>query len=127
MGLSLIFAVTYVIVLTLTLPKTDLAHGQSPFQDPLVFPIMSLVVGVSGLIAWPLFAVLGRHAPPVSVAKIAGLTTFAFIVVVTPIQAIMGWAGSYVICLGALVYCSARYRSRGYDQSAGRNKTGTFS
>jgi hypothetical protein len=64
MGLSFAFAVTYVVVMTLTLPKADLAHGQTPFQDPLEFPIMSIVAGISGLVAW-------RHysLPSVGIAR----------------------------------------------------------
>jgi hypothetical protein len=118
MGLSFAFAVTYVIVMTLTLPKTDLAHGQTPFQDPLVFPIMSIVAGISGLVAWPLFAVLGRYSPPLTVATITGLTTLLFIVVATPIQSGIGLFGAYIVCLGGLIYCSMRHRRINGQQSA---------
>lgn len=111
MGLSFAFAVTFVVVMTLTLPKTDLAYGQTPFQDPLVLPIMSIVAGISGLVAWPLFAVLGRYSSPVTVAIITGLTTLLFIVVATPIQPRIGWFGAYIVCLGGLIYCSVRHRS----------------
>jgi hypothetical protein len=121
MGLSFAFAVTYVIVMTLTLPKTDLAHGQMPFSDSMVFPIMCFGAAISGLIGWPLFVVLGRHAPPMTVAKIAGLSTLVFIVVATPIQSSVGWFGSYIVCLTALFYCSVRYRNGNGQQSAGGN------
>jgi uncharacterized BrkB/YihY/UPF0761 family membrane protein len=121
MALSFVFAVTYVIVMTLTLPKSDLAHGQAPFADSLVFPIMSMIAGISGLVAWPLFAMLGRRAPPAAVAKIAGISTVVFIVVVTPFQSGIGWLGSYAVCLGALIYCSVRYGKDNGQQSAGGN------
>jgi len=120
MALSFAFAVAYVIIMTLTLPKTDMAYGQRPFQDPLVFPIMLMGAGVSGLVAWPLFAFLGRHSPPATVAKFTGFTTLLFIVVATPIQPRIGLLGSYVVCLGALIYCFVRHRSsngyRGQNQ-----------
>jgi hypothetical protein len=118
MGLSFAYAVTYVVVMTLTLPKADLAHGQTPFQDPLEFPIMSIVAGISGLVAWPLFAALGRYSPPVTVATITGLTTLLFIVVATPIQPSIGLFGAYIVCLSGLIYCSIRHRKTNIQQSA---------
>src|SRR6185295_10073957 len=108
-ALSFVFAVMYVIVMALTLPKADLAHGQAPFADPLVFPIMSIIALVSGLVAWPLFAMLGRRTPPATLAKITGISTLVFIVVVTPFRPRIGWLGSYIVCLGALIYCFLKY------------------
>jgi hypothetical protein len=103
--LAVVFAIAYVIVMTLALPKSDLAYGQRPFQDPLVFPTMAVIAAVSGLVGWPLFAFLGRHSPPVSVATITGITTLLFIIVATPLKSGIGFIGSYIVCLGALVYC----------------------
>ena len=119
--LAFVFAITYVVIMTMTLPKTDLAYGQRPFQDPLVFPIMTLVAGVSGLVGWPLFAVLGRHSRPTTVATITGATTLVFILVATPFASRIGFVGSYIICLGALVYCYLKHRSAGGQQSAPPN------
>lgn len=121
MGLSFAFAITYVVVMTYTLPKTDLAYGQTPFQDPVVFPVMLFVAGISGLVAWPLFAVLGWYSPPLTVAKITGLTTLFFIMVATPIQPGIGLFGAYIVCLGGLVYCSVRHRSTDGQRPAGDN------
>ncbi len=119
--LAFIFAIAYVIVMTLTLPKSDLAYGQRPFQDPLVFPIMAVIAASSGLVGWPLFAFLGRHSPPASVAKVTGITTLLFILVATPFQPRIGFAGSYIVCLGALIYCYLRHRPAGGQQSASPN------
>jgi hypothetical protein len=105
------FAVSYVIILTLTLPKTDLAYGQWPFEDPLVFPTMAFVAGASGLVGWPLFYFLGRRVPVGIVAKFTGVTTLLFILVATPFQPRIAWFGSYFVCLVALVYCHVRYRT----------------
>jgi hypothetical protein len=115
--LAFIFAVVYVTVMTLTLPKTDLAYGQRPFQDPIVFPIMAWVAAASGLAAWPLFTFLGRHSSPVSVAKITGATTLLFILVATPVEPRAGFFGSYIVCFAALVYCFLRDRTGGGQQS----------
>ena len=120
-GLSFAFAVTFVIVMTLTLPKTDEAYGQMPFQDPLVFPVMSMLATFSGLLGWPFFAILGRHCSPATVAKITGFTTLLFIVLTTPIQSRIGWFGSYIVCLGALIYCSVRHRNANGRQISGTN------
>ena len=111
MILSFVFAITFVIVMTLTLPKTDLMYGQMPFQDPLVLPIMSMFAG------WPLFAILGRRSSPVPVAKTAGIATLVFIVVATPIDARVGWFASYIVCLAALVYRFVRDAGRNGQQT----------
>jgi hypothetical protein len=111
LALAFVSAPAYVIVMTLTLPKSDLAFGQWPFQDPLVFPILAMVAGASGLLAWPLFAFLGRHSPPATVAKITGVTTLFFILVATPFEPRIAFVGSYVVCLGTLFYCYLRHRT----------------
>jgi uncharacterized BrkB/YihY/UPF0761 family membrane protein len=106
--LAFLFAVVYVIVGTLTLPKTDQAYGQRPFEDPLVFPVMALAAAVSGLVGWPFFFFLGRHRRPGFVVVVAGITTLLFIIVATPINARVGWFGSYIVCIGALIYCNLK-------------------
>jgi hypothetical protein len=102
---SFAFAITWVILMTLTLPKTDLAHGQMPFKDPLVFPIMTIFAVVSGLLAWPFYTLLGWNRPPKTVGIIAGIATFVFIIIATPLNAGIGWVGSYFALLSTLLYC----------------------
>ena len=46
-------AIVFVITLTLTLPESDMAHRQIPFEDPLVFPVMSIFAGISGILVFP--------------------------------------------------------------------------
>lgn len=108
-GISLasafIFAIAWVIIMTFTLPETDMAYGQTPFEDPIVFPIMSAFAIVSGLIAWPFYTYLGWNASPARVACLAGLITLAFILIATPYNAGIGWFGSYFVLLIALVGC----------------------
>ena len=100
---SFIFAVTWVILMTLMLPETDGAHGQVPFQDPLVLPIMSMFAAISALLAWPFYTVFGWRHSPVRFGITASVVTLAFIVVVTPINAGIGWMGSYLVLLVTLV------------------------
>jgi hypothetical protein len=132
MGLSFIFAVTFVIIMTFTLPKTGGAsYGLAWFQDPLVLPVTSMGVLISGLVGWPLFTICGWRVPPATVAKITGGTTWIFIVVATPINAGIGWIGSYIVCLLALIHCAARYRTPlyppGHCQRCGYDLTGNES
>jgi hypothetical protein len=111
LALAFVCAAAYAIVMTITLPESDLAFGQRPFQDPFVFPIMAIVAGASGLLAWPFFALLGRSSPPATVLKITGVTTLFFILVATPFDPRIAFVGSYVVCLGALFYCYLRHRT----------------
>jgi hypothetical protein len=122
MGLSFIFAVTYVVVFTLTLPETDEAHGSIPFEHPLVFPIMSMIAGISGLIGWPFFALLGWRSDPLTVAKIAGIPTLIFIIIATALDPSLGWFGSYFVCLAGLIYCAVRDREPGGQPGAVGNE-----
>lgn len=102
---SFVFAVSWVIVMTLTLPETDMAHGQVPFEDPLVFPIMSIFAGISALVAWPFYTFLGWRHSPVKVAIASGAVTMTFIVAATPFNAVIGWLGSYFVLLISLIIC----------------------
>lgn len=111
MGVSLAAAMTFVIVLTLTLPESDAAHGQMPFADPLVFPVMIVGVTISGLIGWPFFAVFGWRVSPVMIARTTAVVVLGFIILVTPFNAKLGWFGSYIVCLLTLAFCHL-FRSR---------------
>lgn len=108
-----IFAVSWTIIMTLTLPKTDLAHGQMPFQDPLVLPIMSMVAVASAVLAWPFYATLGWRLPPARVGMAAGVATLAFIIVATPFNSGVGWLGSYVVVLISLTVCRFKMKQSG--------------
>jgi hypothetical protein len=110
---SFIFAVTWVVLMTLTLPETDMAHGQAPFQDPLVFPIMSGFAGISALLAWPFYTLFGWRHPPVRFGVAAGAVTLTFIIIVTPVNAGIGWLGSYIVLLTSLVVCKSKMKEIG--------------
>ncbi len=108
---SFAFAICWVIVMTLTLPETDMAYGQMPFQDPLVFPIMSILATVSAFAAWPFYVILGWELSPQRVGIVSGLVTLAFIILVTPIHAGLGWLGSYGALLASLIVCRFRLKT----------------
>ena len=112
MALAFLCATTYVVVLTLTLPKADEMHGQAPFQDQMVLPIMALGAVLSGLVGWPLFALLGRRCSPKRVATVTTIATLAVVIGGTPIRSSLGWPGCYVACVAALVYCSIWCKER---------------
>ena len=116
-GSSFVFAVTWVIIMTLTLPRSDMAYGQAPFQDPLVFPIMSIIALISGLLMWPFYTYLGWRVPPAKAAGAAGTATLAFIVLATPFNAGVGWLGSYIALLIGLDVCRSKRKKDG-QQSA---------
>ncbi len=102
---SFCFAITWVILMTLTLPKSDMAHGQMPFEDALVFPIMSMLAGISALLAWPFYIFFGWRHPPLRFGVTAGAATLVFIIVATPFNAGIGWGGSYLVLLVTLSIC----------------------
>ena len=94
-ALAFVFAVTWVVVMTLTLPETDGVHGQMPFHDPLVFPIMAMVAGVAGgVVCIPTYFALRSYRLWPAVAILAG-TVLAEIVFVTPGSPGLGFLGSF--------------------------------
>ena len=121
MTLSFVSAILFVIVMTLTLPESDMAHGQMPFNDPLVFPIMILAAGVCGILGWPFFALLGRRADPLVVARITGATVLGTILVGTPVDPAFGWPGACLTGIVALLYCFLRTRKKLGEQGAAPN------
>ena len=114
---SFVFAVSCVILMTVTLPETDMAHGQAPFEEPLVFPIMSIFAGISALFAWPFYTFLGWRHSPVKVGIASGAATLMFIIVVTPINAVTGWLGSYAVLLVSLAACRSKMKEKGQPRA----------
>jgi hypothetical protein len=102
---SFVFAVSWVIVMNLTLPETDEAHGQVLFLNPIVLIIMSFVAGISALVSWPFYTILGWRNPPLKVAIASGVITLTFIIATTPFHALTGWLGSYFVLLISLIIC----------------------
>jgi hypothetical protein len=112
-GMAFLFAITYVIVMTLTLPKTDGAYGQMPFQDPLVFPVMAMGACFAGLVVTLPFYFACRSLPlGKSVMIIIGVT-MAELLVVTPINSGAGFLGSFVAFAIGLAVARATLRVSG--------------
>jgi hypothetical protein len=112
MTLSFVSAVLFVIVMSLTLPESDMAHGQMLLADPVVFPVMMLIAGVCGILSWPIFTLLGWRADPLIVTKITGATILCTILVGTPIDPAFGWPGACLTGFFALLYCFFQSRRR---------------
>ncbi len=101
--LAFTFATTWVIVMTLTLPPTDGAHGQMPFADPLVFPVMSIFACIAAIITFPFlyFMLRDRRFPAAIVILV--MIVLIEIVCVTPFDPIGGFLGSFVAYFVGLV------------------------
>src|SRR5262249_38697132 len=103
-----ICAGAFVATQHLTLPRTDLAYGQSlgaTVSDPFVLTIASTVATVAGLVAFPIaLFCLKRRDLIRSGAFVVGLTVL-FIVGATILVPPVGLVGAPVIALAALLFC----------------------
>jgi hypothetical protein len=101
--LAFTFATTWVVVMTLTLPPTDGAYGQAPFQDPLVFPVMSIFAGIAGAITFPfLYFALRDRQLAYSIPCLV-IVVLIEIILVTPFDARRGFVGSFAAYFVGLV------------------------
>ncbi|MDX2199049.1 MAG: hypothetical protein SF069_08765 [Phycisphaerae bacterium] len=107
------FAIVFVIVHTLSLPKTDAAYGSNPFANPFVSQALFFVAGASALVAFPFYALFGRGLPATHVGWVAGVVTLTWIIAATPFLGPVGWLGSYVALLVGLI--AARFVVRPYS------------
>ncbi|HVS70262.1 MAG TPA: hypothetical protein VHQ47_03290 [Phycisphaerae bacterium] len=102
-AMAFLFAMTFVVVMTLTLPASDGAYGQRPFEDPLVFPVMAMGAAFAGLIGSVPFYFACRSRPlGRSVAIVVGVTMVELLVV-TPLNGGIGFLGSFVAFAVGLV------------------------
>ncbi len=108
------FAIVFVIVHTLSLPKSDAAYGSNPFANPFISQVMCFVAGASALVAFPFYAWLGRGLPADRVGWVAGAVTLVWIIAATPFLGPIGWLGSYAALLVGLIV--ARVVVRPYPQ-----------
>lgn len=95
-GMAFLFAITYVVVMTLTLPKTDGAYGQMPFQDPLVFPVMAMGACFAAVVATLPFHFSCRSLPLGKAVTVIIGVTMTELLVVTPLDSGIGLLGSFV-------------------------------
>jgi hypothetical protein len=94
--LAFVFAIVWVVVMTLSLPPTDKAYGQMPFADPLIFPIMSMFALGAAILVYPFtcYALLNRRPAPA--ALILAAIVLAEIIIVTPLSAGLGFLLSFI-------------------------------
>ena len=108
-ALSVIAAVEFTTIAAWTLPKTDLAYGQAPFQDPFVYTVMFTTALTVGAIFCPIAALIAWPTNLTKSATITALAVLGFILIATPIKAGIALAGSPVVGLAALAYCRLSY------------------
>lgn len=107
-GLAFAFAILWVMVMTLTLPRSDAAYGAMPFSDPLVFAAMSIVASIAAIITFPfLYFTLRDRMFPHAFIILAGVVVIE-IVVVTPLHAPYGFLGSFMAYVMGL-YLARRF------------------
>lgn len=93
--LAFLFATTFVVVMTLTLPRTDGAYGSAPFAHPLVLPVMSMVALPAGLLTSPMLVAALRTRPLRPGLLWAAGVPLGAIVLLTPINAGLGFLLSF--------------------------------
>ncbi len=101
--LAFVFAITWVITMTLSLSPTDLAYGKGPFEEPLIFPIMSMLASVAALITYPfLYYLLRDRQLPKALSILTGIV-MTEIVLITPMEAGLGFLGAFVVYIVGLI------------------------
>lgn len=103
---AILSAGLFVVVLHSNLPPGDLAHGQPPFAEPLVLPIMLAIAGLSAVGVVPVAYFALRTANLVKATIVAYGFVALEIVLVTPSHPRAGWMGACLAILAALVFCS---------------------
>jgi hypothetical protein len=110
-AMAFLFAVVFVVTMTLSLPPTDGAYGSAPFSHPLVFPVMSIVASIAGVLVTPfVYAALRNRRLSQTLPIVAGGTT-AWIIAVTPFSVRWGFWGSFA-ALGMTLIISQRCTRR---------------
>ena len=103
---AFVTAIAFVVTMTLSLPKSDMAHGQMPFQDPLVFPIMSMGAGIAGIVVFPFAYLALRTKNIIHCAKIAFPLVLPATVILTICDIRYGLCGSFASAILALGLCA---------------------
>ena len=102
---SFVTAIVFVITLTLSLPESDMAHGQMPFEDPLVFPIMCIGAVVAGIIVFPFAYLALRTKDIIHCAKITFFVVLPTVAILTIFDITYGLYGSFISVAVALIAC----------------------
>ena len=107
-AMAFLFAVIYVIVMTLSLPPSDGAYGQTPFQDPLVLPIMAIGASMAAVVVFPFFYFTCRYKRLGKSVTIVASITVAELLLITPFDAGAGFVGSFLAFAVGLAFAGTR-------------------
>ena len=107
--LSVIASIEFTTITAWKLPKSDLAFGQAPFQDPFVFTVMLTTALIIGALFWPIAALIAWPTTLKRTTRITALAVLGFILIATPINPGIALSGSVVVGLAALSYCRFSY------------------
>jgi hypothetical protein len=98
----------FIIALQLSLPRADLAYGQSlgqAFSDPFVLTIASTGALVAGLVAFPVALVCLWNRDVLRCGVVVVGLTSVFLAVGTVLAPPLGLVGAPAIALAALLFC----------------------
>jgi len=107
--LSVIASIEFTTITAWTLPKSDLAYGQTPFQDPFVFTVMLTTALIIGVLFWPIAALIAWPTTLKRTTRLTALAVLGFTLIATPINPGIALSGSVVVGLAALSYSRFSY------------------
>ena len=105
---AFIEAVCFVVILSYSLPPTDMAYGSAPFDNEVVVLVMSAGAVATGLLVFPFSAWLLRR---VNLSRsfgpllIPGLVAF----LMTPFIQIASVPLALIATVGGMFYCRRKY------------------
>ena len=102
---AFITAIVYVVSLTLSLPKSDGAYGQLPFQDPFVFPVMGFGALVSGIVMTPFVYFALRNRNIKKCAYFICPIVLISVILSTSINVQFGLIGAFASLVLSLILC----------------------
>ncbi len=101
-------AAAFIISLQLSLPRTDLAYGQSlrqAFSDPFVVSLATTGATVAGLVAFPIALFCFRDRNLVRCGLLVVGLTVAFLLLTATLLPSISLAGAPLVALAALLFC----------------------
>ena len=102
---AFITSIAFVITLTLTLPESDGAYGQLPFQDPIVFSVMSIFVLISGIIVTPFIYFTLRNRNKKRCACLILPAVLICVITLTPIGPGLGLISAFASLVLSTILC----------------------
>lgn len=105
---AFVVAVVFVVAHQYSLPPTDGAFGQAPFQDPLVVPVMLVGVMVGAIAAFPFALWLLRRVDLWRSFVVVLLSTLVGVLLVTPSLGFLGVPAGFLAMVGGMLFCRHR-------------------